>query len=86
MNKKDLIMLYKTVKMFWLTLVFVAPYISMLSQRYAYEQRGYWAAGGELCVPLFIWAAVFGLIYSNAKLKERIKDENKKERREVLRG
>lgn len=71
MNKKDLIMLHKLIKMLWVMLLFLTPYISMLAMKDAILERGYYAIGGEFCVPLLCYVGVFELITINREIRKK---------------
>ena len=69
---KDLKMIHDIVRLFWVVLFFLTPYISMLAMKVAIEERGYYALGGELCVPIMCYVVIFALILVDQRIRARI--------------
>lgn len=66
-------MYIKHIKVFAIFLFIATPYITARAFFMAYAQRGYFSIGGEVFVPLLLYAAMFWLIEaaSNAEKKAR---------------
>lgn len=69
---KDLNMVKKTVSMFKWVLFFLSPYITVMADRLAYMNRGYYSFGGEMFVPIFCWIGVILLHDIQTKLSKKI--------------
>lgn len=70
---KDLKMIKEMVNTFKWVLFFLIPYISILTDRQAYIERGYYSFGGEMLVPIFCWICVFILQHLQNNLVKEIK-------------